>query len=204
MEKFFNDAGIFRLGYLKNKPKNNYEFYFFRKGEAKYIGVIGMGMHAQKRENSPVLSEKPDNTTLKLVEKAHVYNVRTKEYMGYTDIVPVSLKLDHPEFFALLPYKVEKFDVSSKYEADNHSIVYSGKVNEKDANERLIMVNVFEPDGILSVPYSHKIWTVKGAFYNVFPLALNDKSGKWKLELTDVISGFKVQNIVEVGRRNNK
>ena len=56
----------------------------------------------------------PVPARLQLGSKTHVYNIRTRQYLGTASELPISLQPGHPELFALLPYGPPKLNLKSK------------------------------------------------------------------------------------------
>lgn len=52
-----------------------------------------------------------------------------------------------------------------------------------------LRMNVFDPDGNESEPYSRNIRAESGKASGILSLALNEKKGQWKIHVTDVTSG---------------
>ena len=52
-----------------------------------------------------------------------------------------------------------------------------------------LRMNVFDPDGNESEPYSRNIRAESGKASGILSLALNEKKGQWNIHVTDVTSG---------------
>jgi hypothetical protein len=159
------------------------EVVVYWDGECEYIGILRdrtIGKEAFSR--------------IELPREAHLYDLRAKKYLGYTNATD-GLLGKKVQLYAALPYEVK--GVKLKLENTNFSrgqeVTYTASLEGGGNNVQThcIHVTVMGPDGR---EFKHRLFnrnlltkaaTAKGSFH----LALNEKTGKWTLKATDVISG---------------
>ena len=95
---------------------------------------------------------KPLALSVKLPEKRHVYNPRTNEYLGKTDLAAVELDPFSAVWLSLLPYKVEKIKVElekAEKDADPRLVKWNAEVKTSGGKPGLhvLHLEVRDPDG---------------------------------------------------------
>jgi hypothetical protein len=61
--------------------------------------------------------------------------------------------------------------------------------SDSPAERRVVHLEVIDPDGNMVAAYSGNSIAADSGAAKVLPLALNDKSGVWKLRASDILSG---------------
>jgi len=138
---------------------------------------------------------------VKLEKKAHVYNVRKKQYLGYTDKITLPVAPCIANVIALSPKKVEEITVSADCNANRDVII---KVDLKGLEgtgfKPVAHVELYDPDDKEVKHYSKNIVlndkTLSGKL--MIKHALNDPKGTWKIKATDVLSGKDVVTSYEL------
>ena len=138
---------------------------------------------------------------VKLEKKAHVYNVRTKEYLGYKDRVAVSTAPGIANVFALSPKKVEGlFLALESIDARGVVIKTTLKGLEGTGFEPVIHIELYNPKGDLVKHYSQNIVlnskTLSAS--TTIHYALNDPPGTWEVKAVDVLSGIQTTQTYEL------
>nr|MDD6335262.1 beta-galactosidase [bacterium] len=94
---------------------NGYEtIYYSQPGDVRFVGVL-RGFEDKSVQGHDGLRVGPgneqtgvaDTAVLNFPRKAHAYNMRTGQYMGYTDRVETGIAPSDAALFALLPFEVE-------------------------------------------------------------------------------------------------
>ena len=75
---------------------------------------------------------------------------------------------------------------------------YRVSLSADRAGERVVRVNVYDPDGIYHDLYSKDIRVEGRVHRDVIPMALNDTKGTWRLEAIDVGSQVRSEKAFEV------
>jgi hypothetical protein len=166
-----------------------YECTTFRQGDIEILGI------ARLREEDSL-------TTIILGTKKHLYDVRSKRYLGLTNIASLDLTRKAAGVLAVMPYKITGMNVST-----SPVTVKPGKKTEIKAQvlttggtpgNHVIRMEVFEPSGWLSRVYTDNVLAVNGKFKNTIQTALNEIPGRWRVILTDVISGTKSETSFDI------
>ena len=123
-------------------------------------------------------------------KKGHVYDVRNRKYMGFTDNVTTVVPHAEASVWAVLPKKIGDMRISlpSKVKAGEDLIAdisLAGAVGKGVFN-----VQVISPDGSTPFHMKRNIDFVNGKADFVFRMAANDKVGKWKIRVTDTLTGI--------------
>ena len=184
------DAGIkapIKLVVKDNTAGRPIDLSVFQRAKARFAVVI-----ADKEG-----VKKPDIKTFKLKLKtekpAHIYNMRTRKYLGKKSEVDFSLISCETALFGFLPYQVGKLDLSARLNARQLTLsgVLLNSVGAPVPNNHVIIIRVFGPDGKERKYYFSELLTLNGRFGTNVSLALNDTNGTWKVIAEDVISGTK-------------
>jgi len=129
---------------------------------------------------------------VQLEKKAHIYNVRTKEYLGYTDKITLPVAPCVANVIALSPKKVEGLKVSAKSKRNKEVIVkVKLKGLEGTGFSPTVHVQLFDPDNKLVEHYSKNILLDKKKLSGKLKImhSLDDPNGMWTVKATDVLSG---------------
>lgn len=159
------------------------EVVMYRDGESEYMGIMRdrtIGKEAFSR--------------IELPRKAHLYDLRAKKYLGYTNAID-GLFGKKVQLYAALPYEVKgvKLKLENTDFSRGQEVTYTSRIvgGGNNIQTHCIHVTVMGPDGR---EFKHRLFyrnlltkdaKAKGSFH----LALNEITGKWTLKATDVISG---------------
>lgn len=133
---------------------------------------------------------------LELKAKGYVYDIRTGKYKGYsTEKIQDIIKPGEAKVYGILPYRVEGIDVEVKGNSvRGGTITVEGNLKtseNKEPGTHIVAIRLYNSDGKEVEPYRNKVKTEKGRFKCQIPIALNDKTGKWKIEVEDIVSKVK-------------
>lgn len=110
---------------------------------------------------------------------SHVYDIRDKKYLGYTDVAALSLEAGAVKIFALLPQKlegIELLDIGMVRRGEALTIVGSLQINkDEDDYSHTLSIQFFNPSGEYVWIYSDNI-TLKG----------HEMIGAWRVVIKDV------------------
>jgi len=145
---------------------------------------------------------------LKLPAASHVYDLRAGSYLGNTDQLKAEVGPMGRKAFALVPYKVEGLALAATPEkearaGDTLRLAASLKVSGKPGPHmiRFEGIGPSGPDDVAAFRFWDKVWASDDATPRAvadWPLALNEKPGKWVLRATDVLSGASAESTVQV------
>jgi len=181
------DADLLRSG----QTSGFYETFAFDRGASRYIGISGHvnalgGARPEQRIDIP---EGDEAVAIRFDRRAHVYDVRRKQYLGLTDAVDARLRMDTPHFYALMPYKIAGVDLSCRLDKATRTLHFRARLRETGAGDRVLRVELTDPQRQLVDLYAGNFWTRDQELKGRRPLALNDQPGEWRLTVTDVVSG---------------
>jgi len=134
-------------------------------------------------------------------DEVHVYDVRGKRYLGFTNEVTLTLPGYEPVILALLPYRVRAVNVISSNSCRRGDVLYitiQVVRDPEDYSDTVFRVDVFDPDGNFVDYYSGNFFAKNGKAYITIPFALNDKPGKWRIVVTEIVSGVRVEKYITV------
>jgi len=128
-------------------------------------------------------------------EKAHLYNVRTMEYLGESAVTSLTFEPGMMQVIARLPYRVESLSISPPVLTVDAGAVAAFDISlvpsRGDAGDHVLRVEVRGPDGKSRSYYNRNILARNGTGTFSVPVALNDPEGRWVVCAQDVISGRK-------------
>jgi hypothetical protein len=113
--------------------------------------------------------------------------------MGRVDGFSVPIESAEAKFFAALPYEVGDIavtvsDVHSGSVA-NVSVKVDVPADAKDCHP--VLVEIYDPNGVRNRLYSGVCDAKGGVGYHAFRTALNDIPGRWRVIVTDYVTGKK-------------
>lgn len=130
---------------------------------------------------------------IRLPRRAHLYDVRARAYLGYTDYCDKSLDYQ-AELLALSPYKVRGVDVElfGKPAPGKPLKLRLGVVadSERVTGRHILRVTVLGPDGKERKWYAQNVMAPEGRATMTIPLALNETAGSYTILAKDVMSGM--------------
>ncbi len=161
----------------------------YRAGNQTYLVVV--------RDYAVVDKERKEATAY-FPGKAHVYEMRSGCYLGYTDRINTDLEVSRGSVFTLLPYRVRRLAVKSPSRVERGqnlvlpvTIQADGKIGKGDIH--LLRVKVFRPDG-QEITALRRLVKISGGVGEVtLPLAFNDSSGRWLIHLADTATGVSTE-----------
>ncbi len=162
-------------------PMENYELIPYRAGSGRLLGLI--------KENHYRVRTEAFQLTLDRIW--HVYDVRAKRYLGETSVIRDTIRTAEPKLYALLPDRIGAVKISAGEARRGEPLRYRVKAGLPRGMETAIVVRVYRPGGRLAREYSETLETRSGEAAGSFPLALNDPAGKWKVVVTEALSGAK-------------
>ena len=132
----------------------------------------------------------------------HLYDCRAGKYLGPAGERVVTLRAATGNLFALLPYRVERLEVTSPARAslgrpiDVKVVVAS--VAGGPLARHVIVLQLRRPDGKDLAQHRWIVETDKGSVASQLFLALNDPAGQWTLLARDVATGVQKAVPIEI------
>ena len=168
-----------------------YDVCRFRDGAADYVGVY-------RHSDSPALN--PQTVRVTLERKGHVYDVRAGRYLGQRQDARAAIKPADAALLAVLPYKVTglSLEVGPGGKPGVQAPIQAKVIAAGAVGRHILRMDVYEPDGRLSRAYSANLVAPAGQYAGVIPTALNEKPGRWRVVVRDVITGLKAEGRYDV------
>lgn len=169
------------------KEQSYLEVVPYSRGQTRYYFILQNYLFPQGHED---LSR--DSALVRFPAQSFVYDVRKGKFLGKTDTAEAVLKPGEACAFALLPYAVKSLDIRGPDRgAPGEVLAFEAKVsaNGRAAGDHVVRMDVSDPDGNVLRHYSRNLLAISGTTSFAIPLALNDRVGKWRITVTDIVSG---------------
>ncbi|NPV47043.1 MAG: hypothetical protein HPY69_08785 [Armatimonadetes bacterium] len=165
----------------------------FRQGEAEYVGIVqGLPRDPLVYTNREVPPPGPRPVTISFGRRAHLYNIRSGEYLGLTETLRTDLTPGIAHLYALLPYRVTAVSGwTPRAVRAGEALDYAFRVQGTASPEQHVLrLRVFGPDGKERPYYARNLRTGRGGrVEGTLHLAVDDPPGVWKLMARDVATG---------------
>jgi hypothetical protein len=184
IRKYLGKTGIAKITET-GRPALHYDTSMFASGDLRYLAVLRWYV-TDVHDSGEV--------RMKLANHHHVYNVRTKQYLGSTDTISTKLSPGDGGFFAMLPYEVAGVAArTGKATYAPGEVVKAGLVittaDGRKPGDHVVRVQLIDPAGNVRDYETVNAVTNAGELSHTFVLALNDPPGTWTIAMQDVISG---------------
>ncbi|MHB9024095.1 MAG: beta-galactosidase [Armatimonadota bacterium] len=186
-------------------PLSYRPLYTFRYGPATLLGSIrGYSIWSG---DGPVLMDPAravdmsDLATFKWEGKQHAYNVRARKYLGYGDAATIDLPSFEGRLLALLPYQVTgvKLTAAPRVKAgENLALTAQVTTGGPPPGDHLLRLEAYSPTGHAVLLYARTLTAPGGKAECTIPFAFNDRPGKWKIVVRDVLTGVEGQHALQV------
>ena len=159
----------------------------FRVGAATYFGVL-------RDETGPCV--------VRLRAKAHLYDVRRHDYLGYGTEFRTGTARKKAKVFAALPCRLERLVAPRKIRRcrPGHEVRWTLRVEPAAAKGcgLALHVEVDGPDGKRLDCFTQNLVSTTGTFELVLPLALNQPRGRHTVRVREVASGICAELALDV------
>jgi len=175
----------------------------FRNGDAEYIGVIqGLPSDPINYTNKVAPPLVAEAATLEFGRQAHIYNVRTRKYLGQAGTVQTDITPGIAQLYALLPYRVQSVTMARapRMQAGAEEPLTVRINADAEVGTHVVHLSIIGPDGQARGYYSQNLLAVGGSVITPIRFALDDQPGEWTIVATDVASGVEGRTTVEVAR----
>jgi hypothetical protein len=173
----------------------NAEIIAIVKENVALAGVVGQdGVTTYNDANLGQVAKQ--ELTIKLPRKFYVADVRTGKSMGFTDVVRSSVLIGDALVLALTPEGTE-LNVSGPDSAQTGQHV-SFRLRTTAPGTSLVRCHVYAPDGTLLPIYSNNILVENGRGTFTLPFALNDRTGKYVVRVTNVVTGAMIEMSIDL------
>jgi len=176
--------------------------YSFKNGSQKYLGLLAeLPECPENYETGKGKALKRYKAVVKLSRKSYLYDIRNGKFLGFTDSFKTNITPSYAKLYALLSYKVDGIILKvPKYVKQGATLKYKAKLitSEGKPGLHIFHVSLISPKGDEKEYYANNLKAEKGLLEAATHLAFNEQTGKWKLRIKDIASGFSVEKIFYV------
>ncbi|PIX42204.1 MAG: hypothetical protein COZ56_09865, partial [Armatimonadetes bacterium CG_4_8_14_3_um_filter_58_9] len=161
----------------------------FQCGEIQFVGLL--------REYF-LYDNDPYRVRIEFPRKAHLYDVMTGKYLGLTDRTETDLSY-RAQLYALSPCKVTGIEVTPAATAVAGTpmpVQIAVNTGGVEPSRHVFHLTVIDPSGKELACYAQNILAERGLAKTEIPWALNDKPGRYTLQVKDTMSGVRAERIV--------
>jgi len=161
----------------------------FQCGEIQFVGLL--------REYF-LYDNDPYRVRIECPRKAHLYDVMTGKYLGLTDRTETDLSY-RAQLYALSPCKVTGIEVTPAATAVAGTpmpVQIAVNTGGVEPSRHVFHLTVIDPSGKELACYAQNILAERGLAKTEIPWALNDKPGRYTLQVKDTMSGVRAERIV--------
>src|SRR5215813_12004775 len=128
-----------------------------------------------------------------------VFNVRAAKALGKRTRITIDLDPYEPMLLALSRQPLPRLSVNGPRQLRRGDIgAYRVSLEGSPAAVHVVRMDVVDPSGRRVPQYSGNLIAPRGRARMTLPLALNDPTGKWTLQVTDVLSGQTHTSVIDV------
>jgi hypothetical protein len=167
---------------IDGRPADDVETRIFGNGELTFVAL--------QRDYLP--SSNPDTretVVLALPQMFTVYDVRTGQLLGNTDRLELELGPVEPVLLSLSEKPIAPPTIAGPRRAHLGEIAEFQVRSNSPAEHGVIHFDVTDPEGGTIAHYSENLLVDGAVTTKLLSLALNDKTGVWRLRAVDLPSG---------------
>jgi hypothetical protein len=194
--------------------ESGYETIYFKNREAEYVAVL-RDLHAGGRvgyDGIGIIDEtqqsEVDSFKVVFDKSHHVYDIREKRYLGYTDRAALGLEPGEARIFSLLPQKVQGIhleEIGTAYKGDVFTLRGSVVTDGDPTNfSHTLSIRFYDPTGRFAWIYAENRILDSGTLCfekNIF-LPYNEQSGTWRVSVRDVATGVTTEQEFKVTEKD--
>ena len=136
---------------------------------------------------------------IELPKRFSVYDVRARQALGITDRVQFELDPVEPLLLMISEQPIGPPSIDGPPRAHRGDIFEFRLASGSPAARAVLRLEILDPDGVTAAHYSGNVIGQGMSASKLFPIALNDKTGIWKLRATDLFSGRSTARELQVG-----
>ncbi len=194
-----NEAHVqspYRVVDTSGKPVSGIETHEFRNGGVTLIGLhnnppIEVDELGPLKARSEQRFEKSQAVRLLLPEEMYAYDVRRSKSIGRVKKISVTVDPYEPSILALSPRPVPLLRIAAPQRIARGA---TGRVGlsldgPSTAAAHVFHVELLDPSGQLVRYFSGNVLATGAAAKKLLPIGLNEKTGKWTVNVKDTLSG---------------
>jgi len=164
------------------RPADDVETSIFHNGELTIVAL--------QRDYLPALPpDTRETVVLDLPRTFNVYDLRARQFLGNTDRLEFELGPVEPVLLSLSEEPIAPPSITGPHRAHLGEIAEFQIGSNSPAEHRVIHLEVTDPEGGTIAHYSENLVVDGTRSTKILPLALNEKTGVWRLQATDLPSG---------------
>lgn len=178
---------------------SGYEVFGYTDGGVRYTALLhdlGGGkkiLYDGRTKESDLVGQAEESISLKINAPAHVYDIREKAYLGFTDCFRVSIPAGDCGIYSMLPHRVNSITIESSDTARPGRkmrfdiFIASGKPPGSYSN--VLSINLFNPAGEFQWIYSENVSVLGYEYIKECELPVNETPGLWEIVVADTATG---------------
>ena len=167
----------------------------FTQQDIRYFWILRGYPYAKDFSAAPVLA------TLRFPARGYVRELFSDTEYGLTADVETYVTPTSLQAYSWTPYRVEGIDLAPAGQtvAPGEAVRCTITLRAEAAlSPHTLRLDVLDPGGVASTPYSRNLTVESGRATVVIPLALNDPRGAWQIRVKDLTSGVRASASFEV------
>lgn len=138
------------------------------------------------------LKDQKKEIAVGLPDTMHVYDILNEAHLGRKKIVSRTVQPGVVQLLGALPYEVTSVSIELARDTvkQGKKLNFRAGVSAKDAKAgmHILRIELTDPHGAAAKVYGANARAEEGSFEGSIPMALNEKTGEWKMAATDVVS----------------
>ncbi len=181
--RILDDAEVkppFPIARPDGRPANDVVTHIFTNGELTLVAL---------QRDYPAALDSRETVVLTLPRPFNVYDIKATQALGKTDRLAVELGPVEPVLLTLSEKPLAPPSIAGPRSAHlgETAEFYIGAGSP--AQRHIVHLDVTDPQGSTVAGYSGNLLFADAVTAKLLPLALNDKTGVWKLRARDILSG---------------
>ena len=133
--------------------------------------------------------EKAPKVVAHLPVKGHVYDVRARRYVGFTDTIATTLAPGYTRMYSILKAKPEPVTVDCPRTVKAGDVIRLSFAAANSVGPQTFNVRIVDPAGKAPWRFRKNVRSVDGKGEYVFETAFNEVRGAWRAGVTHVNTG---------------
>ena len=151
----------------------------FVSADTEYIGFMAL--------------ESRDDVQLTFYRRSHLYDMRTRQYLGQTDTCRTDLEDARTKLYALLPYRVDgvalELDATGYSRGDVLTYQIRIKNSEQGAGNQCVRMQLFDSTGTACRWADRNVLSGAQQMQGTMQIPFNAAPGQWKITATEAVTG---------------
>ena len=192
LEKYAGITPAIKLSFANGVPRRDILMPIYKKGSATYLGLL---RHEASME--------PASSILTFDREYHVWDMRSKLYLGYAKTVKINLDMT-PMFLAVLPADPTRLSLTAQTPTVKQGAVLcvdgivSFDGDNSDKMGQAVHVRVYSPDWKELECFRRNIVFDGDTFHFELPFSYSEEAGLYSIVAEHCVTGMKAETLIEV------